>query len=97
MTTPREIIADAKIDLFGATGETAADIIIETLTNAGYHIMTDADLAARDDAVLERAARELEMCRNMLSGQTVVLDIEREVTTYNIGATAIRALKGGKP
>ena len=67
MSTPREIIADA-IDGIAddyaefPSSEVIAGIATEALTAGGYHILSDAELAARDNAVLEKAARRAREC-----------------------------------
>lgn len=60
--TPREIIAEAVCDCKKQALPPAAVAILidDRLDSAGYHILSDADLAARDDAVLERAAKVAE-------------------------------------
>lgn len=85
MTPPREIIARADVEFLHGVpvnpGIKGADAIIAALTSRGIHLMTDADLAARDDAVLERAMQVAE---------------ENRYSAWSI-PMRIAALKGGKP
>jgi hypothetical protein len=87
MAEAREIIARAEIDLFGATGEAAADAIMAALTAAGFRIIPPGEL---DAETLERAAYAAE--------RTFAHDNFR----FELGtacAAAIRSLspKGGTP
>lgn len=66
MTAPREIIA---YTIPGTSAELCfglADAIIGRLTASGHHILSDADLAARDDAVLAELERAKKLLANSL-------------------------------
>lgn len=92
----RDVIAQAlhdQIDLrFGAVPweDDCARVAIEALTAAGFSIVHKDEIHGPS---VERAASEIATLRAMLRGQNVVLDIAREVATYDICEAVLRKLK----
>ena len=56
---------------------------------AGYRLLAPGEL---DERTVRRCAEELVSLQRRLESQMVVLDIEREISTYEICTAAIRAL-----
>lgn len=96
MTSPREIIAKR---IAGSNALAWVDKTIEALNAAGFHILSDADLQARDDAVLERAAvaAASHITEPGLSDNPAYVRFERSHIMAKRIALSIRAMQGGKP
>ncbi|MEO3387366.1 hypothetical protein [Mesorhizobium sp. CAU 1741] len=65
-------------------------VIRHSISSAGYHLLSEADLAARDNAVLERAAVVAESLADDWVG-------ENGGAACLAAAASIRAMQGGKP
>lgn len=104
MTTPRDIISNIQ---FKPTtmdtrpiGDAFADAVIDELKSDGFHIMSDAELKARDNATLDNAASaidDLKMHDNpnyATCGTSKSAYWSGQAIAHDQAADAIRKLKG---